>query len=264
MCSFLFSLLSGAVGALIGTYGGVYFSFNKQEKSKRLSRTMAVKAIDIFKKYSKKNGTFDQANQEFNNSFSLAEKRAILVALHKLGIPIIVSPERGFVITEVCFDKAIIDKEELQAIREQIEKGFCDQLFYLDPDTYFNENIRIATIRSIAKRWTRDVLLRSSFDFETKAVHYPDDWLTQYSWGEKLVLAVFKMRVVTNEYFDADGKPLLQKIEQLVQEIDRGLWDNCLCWDIETYQNLQTASALNTQLSNMLQSNLMVVGERNK
>ena len=43
---------------------------------------MAIKAINIFRKYSKKDGTFNLVEQEFNSTISLAEKRTILVALH--------------------------------------------------------------------------------------------------------------------------------------------------------------------------------------
>ena len=196
-------LLSGAIGALIGTFGGVYLSFIRQEKTKKESRKMAIKAIEILKKYSKKNGTFDQAEQEFNNSVSLSEKRTILVALHKLGIPIIIQPDACFAIDSVCFDKVRIDRDELTAIGNQIEKGQCDHLFFIDPDTYFNDSIRIATLRSVAKRWVTEVLCDSTC--KDSIVYYPDDWFLKYSWGEKLALGVFKQRVSVNEFFDANG-----------------------------------------------------------
>lgn len=252
-----YSLLSGAIGALIGTFLGAYLSFLRQEKSKRMSRKKAIEAIKMFSSYAKKDGTFNLANQEFNKSFNLAEKRAVLVALHKLGIPVVVSPEAGFILENVCFDKVKIDKEELKVIREQIEKGFCDQLFYIDPDTYFKENIRITTIRSLANRWITEVFSASSFDFSTNTVLYPNDWSSKYSWGEKLALAVFKMRVINGEYFNADGKPNLQRIGQLTKEVDTGLWDNCLFWDIEAYQNMLSTNTLNTQIANILQANMV-------
>lgn len=147
-------LLSGAIGALIGTFGGVYLSFIRQERTKKESRRMAIKAIEILKKYSKKNGTFDQAEQEFNNSVSLSEKRTILVALHKLGIPIIIQPDACFAIDSVCFDKVRIDRDELTAIGNQIEKGQCD---------HFSSSIliHISTIVYVLRHfvlWRRDGL----------------------------------------------------------------------------------------------------------
>ena len=172
---------------------------------------MAIKAINLFSKYAKKEGTFNLAEQEFNSCISLAEKRTILVALHKLGIPVIVKPDSDFSIEKVSFDCIKIDRDELTAISNQIE------------------------------RWTREVLFNSSFDKETNTVYYPNNWFEKYSWGEKLALAVFKVRVSLNEYFDEEGIIAKSKIDQLLKEIDRGLWDNCLCWDIEAYQNIQSA-----------------------
>lgn len=257
-------LLSGALGALIGTFGGAYLSFVRQEKSKRQSRKMAIKAIDLFQKYSKKEGTFNLAEQEFNNCISLAEKRTILVALHKLGIPVIVKPGSSFDINNVCFDKMRIDKDDLVAITNQIEKGLCDSLFFIDPDTYFNEGIRIATLRSLAKRWINEVLSHSSFTAENQTVNYPQDWYLQYSWGEKLALAVFKTRVCVNEYYDSSGIIIKGKIDQLLQEVNRGLWDTCLIWDIESYQSIQSTYSLNSQIVSMLQKNNAAVGGNQK
>lgn len=252
--SVLFPLLSGAVGALIGTFGGAYLSFKKQDKAKKTTRKMAIKAIDIFQKYSKKQGTFDLAEQEFNNTISVAEKRTILVALHKLGIPVIVRPDSDFSIERVGFEKLKIDKDELTAISNQIDNGLCDHLFFIDPDSYFKEGIRLSTLRSLAKKWTTEVLFNSTFDKEKNTVFYPSNWFASYSWGERLALAVFKLRVSLYEYFDDDGKARRDKIDQLLVEIDRGLWDNCLFWDIEAYQNIQSANALNSQVSSMLQA----------
>lgn len=250
----VYSLLSGAIGAIIGTFGGTYLIICKQDRAKKATRKMAIKAINLFSKYSKKDGTFNLAEQEFNSTISLAEKRTILVALHKLGIPVIVKPDSDFSIEKVCFDCVKIDRDELIAISNQIEKGLCDHLFYTDPESYFKEGIRLSTLRSLAKRWTTDVLMNSSFNMETNTVYYPHNWFSRYSWGEKLALAVFKVRVSINEYFDSDGKTSKDKVEQLMKEIDRGLWDNCLYWDIEAYQNIQSANNLNNQFSSFLQA----------
>ena len=105
------------------------------------------------------------------------------------------------------------------------------------------------------------MLFNSSFDKETNTVYYPNNWFEKYSWGEKLALAVFKVRVSLNEYFDEEGKIAKSKIDQLLKEIDRGLWDNCLCWDIEAYQNIQSANNLNNQFSTFLQAQKEETGQ---
>ena len=257
----VYSLLSGAIGAIIGTFCGAYLIILKQDKVKRTTRKMAIKAINLFSKYAKKEGTFNLAEQEFNSCISLAEKRTILVALHKLGIPVIVKPDSDFSIEKISFDCIKIDRDELTAISNQIEKGLCDHLFYTDPEAYFKEGIRLSSLRFLAKRWTREVLFNSSFDKETNTVYYPNNWFEKYSWGEKLALAVFKVRVSLNEYFDEEGKIAKSKIDQLLKEIARRLWDNCLCWDIEAYQNIQSANNLNNQFSTFLQAQKEETGQ---
>ena len=54
--SLLFSLLSGATGAIIGTYGGVYLWNRKQEKDKKKIRKYAIKGVNILLKYAKTGG----------------------------------------------------------------------------------------------------------------------------------------------------------------------------------------------------------------
>lgn len=52
-------------------------------------RGIAIKALKIFQGYAKKKQTFDMVASEFNNKIDIVEKRAVLVALCKLGIPVV-------------------------------------------------------------------------------------------------------------------------------------------------------------------------------
>lgn len=63
-----------------------------------------------------------------------------------------------------------------------------------------------------------------------------------------------------NEFFDAGGTIIKEKVNQLLREIDRGLWDNSLFWDIEAYQSLQSTYSLNSQISKIIQSNNVAIG----
>ena len=92
--SWLLPLISGAIGALIGTYGGSYFLHWKQEKKIKNVRAMAVKALNVFRAYAKKS-YIDTAN-EFNNKLNISEKRAVVVALHKIGVPFEISTKDDF------------------------------------------------------------------------------------------------------------------------------------------------------------------------
>ena len=260
MCSFnslIYPLLSGAIGAIIGTYGGVYLSNRKQEKDKKKTREYAVKGVNILLKYAKTGGTFDQAEQEFNNSISSAEKRSFLVALHKLGVPILVEPSGRFNIEHIVFAKEPIDKDGLLEIVQQIKKGLCDHLFFLDPDSYFDDNIRVRTLRELAVRWTNDVFRECIFDVNTRQVTNLSNpnWAANYSWGERIALGVFIERVCIAEFFDSIGNPINVKIDLLERDIKIGLWDNCLFWDYDAYSNLKSATNVNTQVSDMIRAN---------
>ena len=255
--SIIVTLVSGAIGALIGTYGGAYFSALRQERRTKELRDTAIKALQIFLKYARKKQTYDVASSEFNNSLSVAEKRVFIVALHKLGIPILATPKSKFDMQNIMFEKKEIDKDEISAIISQIKLGHCDQLFYMEPDNYFSENIRLKTLRYVAKRWVREVLYNSRLDKTSTPfqIRYPVDWFANFTLGEKLGIAVFKERIAVEEYYDKNGKPKDEAIERLIADIDRGLWDSSFFWDIENYHSVTAASTLNSAMMSQLLCN---------
>ncbi len=258
--SVIVTLLSGAVGALIGTYFGSYFIVKKAESKKEEIRQIAIKAIDVIKKYAHDGKTYDVVFTEFNNAISIAEKRTVIVALHKLGIPIVVHPSSAFKIENIVFDNKVINKEELEAIVKQIEQGYCDHLFYLDPEKYFDDNVRLQTVRSIAKRWVHDVYTKSIYDRETKMVVYPQNWFESFSYGEQLAIGVFRARVSTFFYFTIKNDADVEKMTQLEREIELGLWDSCFYWEIENYENMTANTSINNKMTQMMQ-NMMNQGQ---
>ena len=126
--SWLLPLISGSIGALIGTYGGAYFLHGKQEQKVKNIRAMAVKALDILKTYK----TYADAINEFNTKLNVSEKRAVTVALHKLGVPFETPTKDALDIKNIRLKEAPIDKDEIDAMIVQIEKGNCDNQFFLD------------------------------------------------------------------------------------------------------------------------------------
>lgn len=238
------TLLSGVVGAFIGTYFGAVFSARRQEKRLRDVRKMALKAINIFKSYAHGSKSYDETADQFNNSISISEKRTVIVALHKLGIPIQVLSNETFNISKVTFARQIIDKDELDAIASQIESGHCDTLFHADPEKYFDENVRQKSLRFVAKRWVVEVLEHSTISQDRKTAIFPDDWGSLFSVGEKQAILVFKERAVSSEFFHPNGTINEKKINELLRDIDCGLWDNCLYWDYINYRNAVTQNEI--------------------
>lgn len=121
--SWLLPLISGAIGALIGTYGGSYFLHWKQEKKIKNVRSMAVKALDIFKEYAQHKKSYADSANEFNTKLNVSEKRAVVVALHKIGVPFEISTKDDFDIKNLRLKDIIIDRDEIDAMIQQIEKG---------------------------------------------------------------------------------------------------------------------------------------------
>ena len=120
----------------------------QSERRRRLTkfRPIANRALDIIKGYSKHNGTYDKACQELNVKLNIAEKRAVIVAFHKVGLPIQIPANAPFDIKNIQQSNDVIDKDLLDDAKTQIEHGHCDHLLYEDPEKYFTENLRIETL----------------------------------------------------------------------------------------------------------------------
>ena len=109
----LIPIVSGAIGALIGTYGGSYLILRKQEQKIKNVRSMAIKALNIFAGYALQKKSYIDATSEFNTKLNTSEKRAIVVALHKLGVPF-ESPFKDTInVKNLRFRDVSIDKDEI-------------------------------------------------------------------------------------------------------------------------------------------------------
>lgn len=256
------NIIVGLFSALVGTYFGVYFLDKRKESNMVKIRKVAVKGLEIFKTYSKNNGTFDLAIPEFNAKLTIAEKRTIIVALHKIGIPVTTTISGLFDIKSVQFLPIVIDKEVIDDSIVQINSGQCDHLFFEDPDKYFTDNIRTITLRNIAKRFVKDVYAKSVCDKTLQKIKYPQEEWDAISWGEKKAIAVFRDQLNVDLYFNSDGKSNEEKIDKLLSEIELGVWDIYLNWTYESYNNMNQATNLNSQL--MLLSQNGMLGNKNQ
>lgn len=242
MTDIIIPIITAIIGALIGTYGGAYFFGRRQERKMNKVRAIAIKALNVLKKYSKQ--SFRNAENDFNTSLSLVEKRTVLVALHKLGIPIGVPSDEVFDIRKIHFIDSVINKDELDGIILQISKGYCDNLFYIDPDTYFAANFTLFAMRNVAKKYVRDVLSKSKCD-QNRKVWYPENWVTTFGVGEYYSLRILHEQLCVDYIYDKDGNAIPEKMEQIIHEIDRGIWDNSLQSNYEIYKNAKSQTEMN-------------------
>ena len=233
----LIPILTAVLGGWIGAYFGNKYRENKESREKERVRNIAIKALNILKSYSRR--SYREAEGEFNKALSIAEKRTIIVSLHKLGVPFGIPSNETFNIREIHFVDTIVKEDDLDGIILQITKGYCDNLFYLDPDSYFSSNFTLFAIRNAGKKYVSEVLAKSKVDTNTKKLTEPLDLGTVFTLGEFKAIQVLREQVRDQMYFDQNGQPIKEKIETLLKDIDLGLWDSYLLWNYENYQSVK-------------------------
>ena len=245
----LTALLTAAIGAFIGTLYGSKKLYEYQQSGKIATRKTALKAIGILKKYAGQ--PYVNAQADFNTSLSISEKRAVLVALHKLGVPIIVPSTISFQISDVQFSDAEIVKKELESIEAQLDNGNCDYLFYEDVESHFSSNLRLNTLRELAKRYVNNVMKNSRYEHGN--ILDPKNWETMYFTPSEIqAIMVFYKRVHDQMYYEDNGNLKAGIIKKLLNEIEIGLWDSYLFWDYAAHQNMQSQNMLANMISQML------------
>ena len=249
MANFIIALLTALIGGLIGTYFGARFLNMREESKMQRVRDIAIKALNVIKKYAKQ--SYRNAENDFNTSLSITEKRMVIVALHKLGVPIGVPSNEVFNIRKVFFVNTTIEEDEIDGIILQINKGFCDNLFYIDPDTYFAANYTQFAMRNAGKKYVSEVLAKSRVNVATNQLIEPIDLGTIFSLGEFKAIQVLRDQVRDQMYFDKNGLPIKEKIESLLKDIDLGLWDMYLMWNFEAYQNVKAQNQMGQFISNL-------------
>ena len=252
----IISILLALLSAFLGGYFGAWFQHSFQNRKVNKVRKIAIKALDVFCRYVKQGQTFDKAASEFNNSLNVVEKRAVLVALCKLGIPVVKPINDLFQIEEVKFEHKLIDKDTLDLMKGQVNKGNCDDLFFSDVDAYFSSNTRLLAVRAVAKKYVDLDFSKCEWDKENNTLKHSKDPLQMFTLGELNILSVFRIRSCWHEYFDGNGKPILARMKELKKEIDLGLWDTYLFWDWESYQNVQSQNFMAQTFVNMMNTNM--------
>lgn len=260
--SWLWPLISGAVGALIGTYGGSYFLHWRQEKKIKNVRSMAVKALNIFKEYAHHKKNYADSANEFNTKLNVSEKRAVVVALHKLGVPFEVPTRDTLDIKSIRFKDIAIDKDEIAAMIVQIDKGNCDTLFFTDIESYFTTNLRLNAVRNVGKKYVEEVHAKSWVEKEKPdTIMNPADWHKQFTPGELQTILVLRTQLASTDYFSQSGQADSKKIKDLIREIEIGLWDNYLFYDYEYFMNIRAQHNLANVVQSMITMNQQQVNK---
>lgn len=250
------SVLSALVAAFLGGYFGAWFQYLFQNRKVNKVRQIVIKAMNVFCRYAKQGQTFDMAASEFNNSLDVVEKRAVLVALCKLGIPVVKPIYDLFNIEDVKFEHKPIDKVTIDLMKGQVNKGNCDCLFFSDVDAYFSSNTRLLAVRAVAKKYVDMDFSKCEWDNKNNELCHSTDLQLLFTPGELNIISVFRIRSCWRDYFDKNGKPIHEKMDELKKEIDLGLWDTYLFWDWESYLNLQNQNYLAVAFAKVMNANM--------
>ena len=73
MANFIIALLTALIGGLIGTYFGARFLNMREESKMQRVRDIAIKALNLIKKYAKQ--SYRNSENDFNTSLSITETR---------------------------------------------------------------------------------------------------------------------------------------------------------------------------------------------
>lgn len=191
--SILIPILSAVVGGWFGAYLGNKYRENKESHEKEKVRKIAIRALNILKSYSGK--SYREAEGEFNKEMSVAEKRTVIVALHKLGVPLGVPSNETFKIREIHFVDTVVNEGDIDGIILQVTQGYCDNLFYIDPDTYFASGFTLFAMRNAGKKYVTEVLAKSKVNTETNMLTEPVDLGTVFTLGEYKAIQVLRDQV---------------------------------------------------------------------
>lgn len=256
LASWLIPILTAAIGALIGTFGGAWFLYRRQEDKIENVRLIAIKALKIFLEYAKQKKNFVEASSEFNTKINVSEKRAIVVALHKLGVPFEPPTNDILNIKRLNFKDVVIDEDEIKTMISQINKGNCDNHFYTDIESYFTSNLRLNAVRNAGKKYVKEVLANSCIDkSNSNVIINPDDWSKRLTPGELQTILVLRHQLANTDYFLTNGNADLEKIKILIREIEIGLWDNYLFYDYDAFMNIRAQSSLANAVQNIISNN---------
>lgn len=245
----LVPILTAVLGGCVGAYFGSKFQEYKEEKKMLELRDIAVNALIIIRKYTKQ--SYSNAEDEFNTSLTITDKRCIIVLLHKLGIPVFVPANERFDIHRIHFANLIVDSDEIDGIILQIQQKHCDHLFFLDAETYFSSNLQFTAIREVGKKYVKEVLSKSIYNKETKKVSYPDGWVSKFGLGEYFAVRILHEQACIDLLYDERGNTIPEKMDQMLREIDMGIWDNCLFGNYEMYRNAKAQIEMSTVFQSM-------------
>lgn len=82
-----------------------------------------------------------------------------------------------------------------------------------------------------------------------------------FGLGEYFSIRILHEQACTEILYDQRGNAKPEKIEQMLREIDMGIWDNCLFGNYEMYRNAKAQIEMSTVFQTMAKASQRAVDE---
>ncbi len=236
-------LITGVVSivmAFIGTWCGAWVIIKRQESASVYPRKLILEVLNTLDEYP----NYHAAESHFNNR-STIEKKAVIVALKNLGVPLRINViDDCYDVSHVIFDDKQIDKAAITKMKDFVTKGLCDDLFFKEIGAdFYNASPKIIFARNLAVSFLDALGLQSNAATISDVLRAAKINLNQYQ-----VIEVFWNTVI----FTNDNKICTDKINEAKINVKNGIFDHLFYWDIRAFANMNSNRSLADNLNRLV------------
>ncbi|EHX6289914.1 hypothetical protein K1940_001803 [Salmonella enterica subsp. enterica serovar Larochelle] len=237
------SLIGTAMGAAIGALTITKLQDSKNKYPRQLLRTI----ISEFRGYE----SYQEAVNQFNKR-SIVEKKAVLVALKNLGVPVKINIiDDRFDIDNVAFSDIPISIPDLEKMESYINLGLCDKLFFNEIDSGFHQSSpKIIRARELAIKILETMKRQEPSITAGNLMKAVGISLNQF----EVVYVFWQSLDVTDDIASASGvlKYDESKINIAIQDVKNGIVDHLFYWDHRAFNNINEQRFMAQNINNSM------------
>lgn len=223
------------IATFIGAWTGAQVIIRKQELKNSYPRKLISDILVILSSYK----NYSDAQSEFNK-YSIVEKKAVVVALKNLGVPIRIGIiDDAYDIENITFDNKVVSKEFVAKMIDFVNKGLCDDLFFKEISSgFYNATPKIIFAREIAIKYLKTLLIFGdalSTASLKSIIKSADIDFNQYQ-----VIQVFCNTVDISDGVNNRTHSLEEKIESAITNVKNGVFDHLFYWDFRAFDNMNS------------------------
>ncbi|HHH1368325.1 TPA: hypothetical protein ACPZHQ_002259 [Yersinia enterocolitica] len=221
------------LATFIGAWTGAWVIVRRQELKNIYPRELLSGVLNKFLGYP----TYDKAKDEFNK-YSLVEKKAVIVALKNLGVPIVINIANDtYDIENIKFDEKPVTKEAITKMIDFVNKGLCDDLFFKEiGSNFFNASPKIIFARELAIKFLDALSTQPNTTTINDIMR-----VASINFNQFQVIQVFWSTV---DVFNDDNTLSGTKIKNAKANVKNGVFDHLFYWDFRAFSNLSSQKNL--------------------